>query len=230
MMLEPMLSLQHRGIRRVRHLALGCESNWVKSTHDAYENTWKCGERFIFPHPPEDEKKKKNACHSISTRINKLLYLFSCTLIHSNQSRREPSRVLPVRPTPMTPNLHKRDGRQTPVIYVCDFWCRWTIAVEWANHTQSSALIVCAMRGFQFVNELTVVSIHNKIIYISILTVTWRDWRIISGLLTVRRYYLVTELILYLLKPRVATHRAWTLSKKWWNIVVVISIAIAAGS
>ena len=28
------------------------------STHDAYENTWKCGElNFISPHPPEDKKK-----------------------------------------------------------------------------------------------------------------------------------------------------------------------------
>ena len=38
------LRYTYNGTRRVRQLALGCKSNWVKSTHDAYENTWKCGE------------------------------------------------------------------------------------------------------------------------------------------------------------------------------------------
>ena len=30
-------------------------------THEAYENTWKCGEliKLHFPYPPEDEKTKK---------------------------------------------------------------------------------------------------------------------------------------------------------------------------
>ena len=36
------------GTRKVHQLALGCESNWVKSTHDAYENTWKCGELKLY--------------------------------------------------------------------------------------------------------------------------------------------------------------------------------------
>ena len=52
------LRYTYDGTRRLRQLALGCESNRVKSIHDAYENTWKCGELFIFPHPPEDKKKK----------------------------------------------------------------------------------------------------------------------------------------------------------------------------
>ena len=34
----------YNGIRRLRQLALGCESSWVKSTHNVFENTWKCGE------------------------------------------------------------------------------------------------------------------------------------------------------------------------------------------
>ena len=41
----------YNGTRRVRQLALGCESNWVKSTHDAYENTWKCGELKLYFSP-----------------------------------------------------------------------------------------------------------------------------------------------------------------------------------
>ena len=42
------LRYTYNGIRRVRQLALGCESNGVKSTHDAYENTWKCGELQLY--------------------------------------------------------------------------------------------------------------------------------------------------------------------------------------
>ena len=38
----------YNGTRRVRQLALGCESNWVKSTHSAYENTWKGGELKLY--------------------------------------------------------------------------------------------------------------------------------------------------------------------------------------
>ena len=39
--------------------ALGCESNWVKSTHDAYENTWKCGELKLYSAPSARGWKKK---------------------------------------------------------------------------------------------------------------------------------------------------------------------------
>ena len=41
------------GFVQLRQLALGCESSCLKSTHDAYENTWKCGELkpFFSPSP-----------------------------------------------------------------------------------------------------------------------------------------------------------------------------------
>ena len=45
------LRYTYKGTRRVRQLALGCESNWVKSTQDAYENTWKCGELKLYFSP-----------------------------------------------------------------------------------------------------------------------------------------------------------------------------------
>ena len=45
------LRYTYNGTRRVRQLALGCESNRVKSTHDAYENTWKCGELKLYFSP-----------------------------------------------------------------------------------------------------------------------------------------------------------------------------------
>ena len=45
------LRYTYNGTRRVRQLALGCKSNWVKSTHDAYENTWKCGELKLYFSP-----------------------------------------------------------------------------------------------------------------------------------------------------------------------------------
>ena len=54
-------------------LALGCESNWVKSTHDAYENTWKCGELelyFLFCHIRRRMKaKKKKRCGMLVTYL-----------------------------------------------------------------------------------------------------------------------------------------------------------------
>ena len=55
------LRYAYNGTRRVRQLALRCESNWVKSTHDAYENTWKCGELKLYFSPSAGgwEKKKK---------------------------------------------------------------------------------------------------------------------------------------------------------------------------
>ena len=52
-------SCTYNGIRKVRQLALGCESNWVKSTHDAYENTWKCGELKLYFSPSAGGWKKK---------------------------------------------------------------------------------------------------------------------------------------------------------------------------
>ena len=42
------LRYTYNGTRRVRQLASGCESNRVKSTHDAYENTSKCGELKLY--------------------------------------------------------------------------------------------------------------------------------------------------------------------------------------
>ena len=52
----------YNGTRRVCQLALRCESNWVKSTHDAYENTWKCGELKLYFSPSAGgwKKIKKN--------------------------------------------------------------------------------------------------------------------------------------------------------------------------
>ena len=47
------------GIRRMRQLALGCESSWVKSTHDAHENTWKCGELELYFSPSAGGRLKK---------------------------------------------------------------------------------------------------------------------------------------------------------------------------
>ena len=45
----------------MRQLALGCESSGVKSTHDAYENTWKCGELKLYFSPSAGGlKKNKN--------------------------------------------------------------------------------------------------------------------------------------------------------------------------
>ena len=55
---------RYSGIRRVRQLALGCESNWVKSPHDSYENTWKCGELKLYFSTPSAggwKKKKKKS-------------------------------------------------------------------------------------------------------------------------------------------------------------------------
>ena len=51
---------RYSGNRRTRQLALDCEGNWVESTHDVYENTWKGGELklCVLPHPPEDNKNK----------------------------------------------------------------------------------------------------------------------------------------------------------------------------
>ena len=42
---------------------IGTDTDWLcwirlKSTHDVYENTWKCGELKLYV-SPEDEKKKK---------------------------------------------------------------------------------------------------------------------------------------------------------------------------
>ena len=45
------LRYTYNGTRRVRQLGSGCESNLVKSTHDAYENTWKCGELKLYFSP-----------------------------------------------------------------------------------------------------------------------------------------------------------------------------------
>ena len=45
------LRYTYDGTRRVCQLALGCESSWVKSTHNAYENTWKCGELKLYFSP-----------------------------------------------------------------------------------------------------------------------------------------------------------------------------------
>ena len=42
------LRYTYNGTRRVCQLALGCERNWVKSTLDAYENTWKGGELKLY--------------------------------------------------------------------------------------------------------------------------------------------------------------------------------------
>ena len=59
------LRYTYNATRRVRQLALGCESNWVKSIHDAYENTWKCGELKLYFSPSaggyKKKKKKSNA-------------------------------------------------------------------------------------------------------------------------------------------------------------------------
>ena len=44
---------------RVGQLALGCESNWVKSTHDAYESPWKCGERKFYFSPSAGGWRKR---------------------------------------------------------------------------------------------------------------------------------------------------------------------------
>ena len=49
------LRYTYNGTRRVRQLALGCESNRVKSTHDAYENTSKCGELKLYFSPSAGE-------------------------------------------------------------------------------------------------------------------------------------------------------------------------------
>ena len=56
------LRYTYDGTRKVRQLALGCESNWVKSTHDAYENTWKCGELKLYfsPSAGGQHNKKKD--------------------------------------------------------------------------------------------------------------------------------------------------------------------------
>ena len=53
------LRFTYNGTRRVRQLALGCESNWVKSTHDAYENTWKWAKALFFPIRRRMKKNKK---------------------------------------------------------------------------------------------------------------------------------------------------------------------------
>ena len=55
------LRYTYNGTRRVRQLALGCESN----SHDAYENTWKCGELKLYFSPSAGgwKKKKKKKCH-----------------------------------------------------------------------------------------------------------------------------------------------------------------------
>ena len=53
------LRYTYNGTRRVRQLALGCESNWVKSAHDAYKNTWKCGELKLYFSPSAGGWKKK---------------------------------------------------------------------------------------------------------------------------------------------------------------------------
>ena len=37
--------------RKTRQLTLDCECNWVKSTHDVYGNTWKCGELKLYFSP-----------------------------------------------------------------------------------------------------------------------------------------------------------------------------------
>ena len=42
---------RYSGSGRTRQLALGCEGNWAKSTHDAYENTRKCGELKLYFSP-----------------------------------------------------------------------------------------------------------------------------------------------------------------------------------
>ena len=34
-----------------RQLALDCECDWVKLTHDVYEYTWKCGELTLYFSP-----------------------------------------------------------------------------------------------------------------------------------------------------------------------------------
>ena len=54
------LRFTYNGTRRVRQLALGCRR--VKSTHGAYENTWKCGELKLYFSPSAggyNNKKKK---------------------------------------------------------------------------------------------------------------------------------------------------------------------------
>ena len=53
---------RYSGIRKTRQLALGSEGNWVKSTHDAYENTWKRGELELYFSPSAGgcKRKKRN--------------------------------------------------------------------------------------------------------------------------------------------------------------------------
>ena len=60
----------YNGTRRVRQLALGCESSWVKSTHDAYENTWKCGELKLYFSPSAGGSKKTNKQTNKQTSIS----------------------------------------------------------------------------------------------------------------------------------------------------------------
>ena len=55
---------RYSGNRRTRQLAVDCEGSWVESTHDAYENTRKCGELklyfLFFPSAGELKKKKSS--------------------------------------------------------------------------------------------------------------------------------------------------------------------------
>ena len=49
---------------------LGCEGNWVKSTHDAYKNTWKCGELELSFSPSAGGYMKKK----VNTYFHVLLH------------------------------------------------------------------------------------------------------------------------------------------------------------
>ena len=52
---------RYRGNRRTRQLALDCEGSRVKSTHDEYESTWKCGElKLLFFSPIHRRMKNIN--------------------------------------------------------------------------------------------------------------------------------------------------------------------------
>ena len=54
----------------------GCESNWVKSTHDAYENTRKCGELKLYFSPSAGDKKKKKKNYYTTTTITTVLLCY----------------------------------------------------------------------------------------------------------------------------------------------------------
>ena len=57
--------------RRTRQLALDCEGNCIKSTHDAYETTWKFGELKLQFFPIRRRMKKTQlylVCPTISAR------------------------------------------------------------------------------------------------------------------------------------------------------------------